>query len=142
MRERIVSVNRFILSTDSTEQNRCEWALAEQFCLKMESLPQCRQRLNLWIFINSFDTESDATMETVSCYKNSCIELEQNKDLPQILSLIMTVGNYMNGGTRKGQADGIDLDILTKLDAVKGIRRGSKTLKMGYLRTSSCCIMS
>ena len=156
LRECIVSVNRKVLSTDSIEQilsklpskeevesirqfekenvdrfKVSKWALAEQFCLKMGSIPQCRQRLNLWIFINSFDAEYDAMMETVSCYKNSCIELEQNKDLPQILSLILTVGNYMNGGTRKGQADGFDLDILTKLDAVKGLRRGSKTQKNG-----------
>lgn len=37
----------------------------------------------------------------------------------------------MNGGTRKGEADGFDLNILTKLDAVKEIRRGSKTPKTG-----------
>ena len=155
LRECIVTVNRSVLSTDSIEQilgklpsneeiesiRRFEtehidrfkvskWALAEQFCLKMGSIPQCRQRLNLWIFINSFDAEYDAMMDTVSCYKNGCIELAENRDLPQILSLILTVGNYMNGGTRKGQADGFDLDILTKLDAVKGIGTKSSTITL------------
>ncbi|KAK2193295.1 hypothetical protein NP493_16g12001 [Ridgeia piscesae] len=42
-----------------------------------------------------------------------------SKDVQQILSLVLTFGNYMNGGTARGQADGFDLEILAKLKDVK-----------------------
>ena len=38
----------------------------------------------------------------------------------QVLSLILTCGNYMNGGNpQRGQADGFNIDILPKLKDVK-----------------------
>ena len=36
-----------------------------------------------------------------------------------ILSVVLTVGNYLNGGTPKGQADGFDIESLNKLIMVK-----------------------
>mmetsp|Transcript_24636 Transcript_24636/g.34790 ORF Transcript_24636/g.34790 Transcript_24636/m.34790 type:complete len:99 (+) Transcript_24636:1-297(+) len=35
------------------------------------------------------------------------------------MSIILCLGNYMNGGTRNGQADGFELDILRKLENTK-----------------------
>eukprot|EP00971_Amphidinium_carterae_P049270 971054-Amphidinium_carterae.1 len=39
--------------------------------------------------------------------------------LPSLLGIVLAVGNYLNGGTSRGQADGFDLETLTKLDAIK-----------------------
>lgn len=36
-----------------------------------------------------------------------------------ILALVLAIGNYMNGGTTRGQADGFGLEILPKLKDVK-----------------------
>ena len=36
-----------------------------------------------------------------------------------ILALVLAIGNYLNGGTQRGQADGFGLDILAKLKDVK-----------------------
>ena len=35
--------------------------------------------------------------------------------LPEFLGLLLAVGNYLNGGTQRGQADGFDLSELDKL---------------------------
>jgi hypothetical protein len=32
---------------------------------------------------------------------------------------VLTIGNILNGGTQKGQADGFNLDILSKLNSIK-----------------------
>jgi hypothetical protein len=37
----------------------------------------------------------------------------------KVLGLILAFGNYMNGGTNRGQADGFGLEILSKLKDVK-----------------------
>ena len=36
-----------------------------------------------------------------------------------VLALVLAIGNYMNGGTTRGQADGFGLEILPKLKDVK-----------------------
>ena len=75
--------------------------------------------------MNSFDGEYGATMEAVGCYKRGCSELAENRDLPSIFSVILTAGNYLNGGTVRGQADGFDLAILRRLDSVKATPKTS-----------------
>lgn len=37
----------------------------------------------------------------------------------QILGQILAIGNVLNGGTAKGQADGFDLPVFTKLTSLK-----------------------
>lgn len=37
----------------------------------------------------------------------------------RVLGLVLAFGNYMNGGTARGQADGFNLLVLTKLRDVK-----------------------
>ena len=50
------------------------------------------------------------------------IVLAPNSDgVRRILELILAFGNYMNGGTQRGQADGFDLNILVKLKDVKAM---------------------
>ena len=49
----------------------------------------------------------------------ACKELKENKHFHKILSAILSLGNIMNGGTSKGQADGFSLDLLPKLAGVK-----------------------
>lgn len=38
-----------------------------------------------------------------------------------VMESILAFGNYMNGGTQRGQADGFDLNILPKLKDVKSM---------------------
>ena len=46
--------------------------------------------------------------------------LTTTKSLKTVLAIILTLGNYMNGGNRtRGQADGFGLEILAKLRDVK-----------------------
>ena len=37
----------------------------------------------------------------------------------KILGQVLAIGNVLNGGTAKGQADGFDLPVFTKLTAMK-----------------------
>lgn len=40
-------------------------------------------------------------------------------EVETLLSLVLAYGNYMNGNTQRGQADGFQLDVLLKLRDVK-----------------------
>ena len=37
------------------------------------------------------------------------------------MEMVLALGNYMNGGTQRGQADGFDLSILSKINDVKAM---------------------
>ena len=46
-----------------------------------------------------------------------------SEPLKTVMEMILSFGNYMNGGTQRGQADGYDLGILAKLRDVKSMVR-------------------
>lgn len=44
----------------------------------------------------------------------------KNESLKKVFAIILTLGNYMNGGNgTRGQADGFSIEILSKLRDVK-----------------------
>lgn len=43
------------------------------------------------------------------------LQIRDSKHLKTILKVILALGNYMNGGTRNGQAHGFQLDTLSKV---------------------------
>lgn len=65
--------------------------------------------------------------DRLALVQRSCSALQESAFLVRALALVLAVGNHMNGGTPRGQADGFDLEILAKLDDVKS-RDNSSTL--------------
>ena len=51
--------------------------------------------------------------------KDACKEIKENAHFKLILSSTLAVGNILNGGTVKGQADGFALDLLPTLSTIK-----------------------
>jgi len=49
----------------------------------------------------------------------ACDKIRNNKNLKTLLTIILTFGNHMNSGTRKGGTYGFDLKILTGMTGVK-----------------------
>ena len=45
--------------------------------------------------------------------------LETNDTLFKVFGMALAVGNILNGGTPKGQSDGFDLSVVTKLGSFK-----------------------
>ena len=44
-----------------------------------------------------------------------------SSEIHRLLEIILAFGNYMNGGTQRGQADAYDLEVISKLKDVKSI---------------------
>lgn len=45
----------------------------------------------------------------------ACEEVKRSKKFARILELILLLGNYMNSGSRNGQAFGFEISFLTKV---------------------------
>ena len=78
-------------------------------------------------------------IESLKYMEDACEEIKSNKNFKLILSIILGLGNILNGGSNRGQADGFGMDLLKKLPGIKDNNGNSiltwicsKAIKMDY----------
>lgn len=91
----------------------------------LHSLVDLEARLNLWSFKLEFqELQNDAQVPLLQI-KTAINQVRNSTTLGKLFGVVVSLGNYLNGGTAKGQADGFNLDVLTKLSAIKDNQHGS-----------------
>lgn len=111
----------------------------EQFLLRISQISMSTERI--WCIV--FQAEFDEAITVLERKLSVIIQLSQflieSEDLKLVFSIILTLGNYMNGGNRqRGQADGFTLEILGKLKDVKS-KENQITLLHFIVRTYINC---
>lgn len=92
----------------------------EQFLLKFSEISCAPERIACMIFRNDFEEASALIERKIKLIRDLCEFLMSDCNLGELFSIILTFGNYMNGGNRyRGQADGFGLDVLGKLRDVR-----------------------
>jgi len=92
----------------------------EQFLFDLSKIGHFDERLECFMFQTRFvDAIADIEIR-MNNIKHVCNLLNNGTHLKQVFQVVLTCGNYMNGGnTQRGQADGFNIDILPKLKDVK-----------------------
>ncbi|XP_068632499.1 uncharacterized protein [Battus philenor] len=107
----------------------------EAFLHDLSGIPNFAERISCFMFQAEFEDAVNTTMHKLDNLKHTCEFLITNEALKQLFSIILTLGNYMNGGNcQRGQADGFGLEILAKLKDVKS-KRSQVTLLHFIVRT-------
>lgn len=101
--------------TDSSDT----WDEPESFMLALLAVPEYKLRVQVWDFLNSFDSVVERLVSSESEVSAAGDCLQHSARLEKLLGLILQVGNYLNGGTPRGRADGFELDTLAKLGKLK-----------------------
>lgn len=92
----------------------------EKFLLQLAQISSSSERISCIVFQAEFDEQCTLVSRKIQIVRALCEFLLDNENLKQLFSIILTLGNYMNGGNRqRGQADGFGLEILGKLKDVK-----------------------
>lgn len=92
----------------------------ERFLLKISNISAFSERISCIVLQAEFDEAVSSVSRKLDTIIRLCNFLMENEGLKTIFSIILTLGNYMNGGNRtRGQADGFGLEILGKLKDVK-----------------------
>lgn len=104
------------------EENEA-WDLPEEFMMKLIEIPKYGVRIRVWWFLNSFETVYSTLTGAVTDVTNACICVLHSERVKRLLALIVHVGNYLNGGTPRGCADGFDIDTLGKLGTLRASKR-------------------
>ncbi len=94
----------------------------EQFLLKLSASPifaNLAQRLDIISAANDIP-ESIKELETSSEQLAVAVTAARSSvSFRKLLGVILALGNYLNGGSARGQADGFQLDILPKISSTK-----------------------
>ena len=56
-----------------------------------------------------------ALPQTIELASNACKELYECKDFAEVLGFVLSIGNYLNAGTKRGGAYGFQLSTLIKV---------------------------
>lgn len=93
----------------------------EEFLFQLSQIPSLQIRTKVLLFKREFDERGENILRPLNMVHKAVEDIENSKALKAVLGVILSLGNYMNGGTIRGQADGFLLDILSKLPDTKAI---------------------
>lgn len=101
------------------EQPHIPMALPEQYMWVIGNLAAYQQRLDCWIFARTYLERQEIYGASLASFESIVQSFVDSECLPSLLGLILATGNYLNGDTIRGQADGFDLEALGKLEGIK-----------------------
>ena len=123
--DNIDAILRIAITKEELEQYKSNqdsegvWEKNELFLVELNEIPNYKEKLKVWSNILKYEFIMPKISESFNYMIPACKELKENKHFHKVLSAILSLGNIMNGGTPKGQADGFSLDLLPKLSGIK-----------------------
>ncbi|KAM9496760.1 FH1/FH2 domain-containing protein 3 [Clarias gariepinus] len=88
---------------------------AESFLLTLSSISELCARLHLWAFKMDYETMEKEVAEPLQDLKEGMEQIEKNRTFRYILSVVLGIGNFLNGSKAKG----FELSYLEKIPEVK-----------------------
>ncbi|KAJ3416224.1 hypothetical protein HDV05_002514 [Chytridiales sp. JEL 0842] len=92
---------------------------AERFKLEMLKVPQSKLRLETFQFKLTFDEKFRSLDQEISIGLSATTSLKNAEKFVGLLKVILTMGNYMNTGSRNGSAHGFKITSINKLADTK-----------------------
>ena len=124
----VESLNREYIKDDEIEEykhhkNNNENTIfekGEEYLISLYNITNSKEKLEIWQFINDYDDQLPKMEKMIKIVNLAIDKLKNDETIKLLFSYVLTVGNIINGGTEKGQADGFDLNSLSKLKDTKG----------------------
>ncbi|KAI6239779.1 FH2 domain-containing protein [Aphelenchoides fujianensis] len=88
---------------------------AEQFMLSLSEIDCLLERLRLWLFMLDYPTMETDVSESLNELKNAMQEVEESQTFRQVMGVLLTIGNALNGTDLKA----FQLDFLARASEVK-----------------------
>lgn len=85
------------------------------FSLQMSGVKRLMPRLQAILFKLQFEEQLNNIKPDVVSVTAACEELCKSQNFTKLLEIILLVGNYMNAGSRNGNAFGFSISYLCKV---------------------------
>merc|ERR1719329_844450 len=106
-------------SSDTAAGRETPWALPESYLWAVSQVPIFRARVICLMCIISYKDQLTPVLTDLEEIKAVCQSLRSSNAVRDYLACILACGNYLNGGTNRGQADGFEIEQLGRLHLVK-----------------------
>ena len=108
------------IAVHETEHPEVPLDTPEMFLKRLSGIHHFTERIACLMFQTEFQDAISSVSSKLTNLRSLCEYMKSSSSLKKVMALILTLGNYMNGGNRmRGQADGFGLEILAKLKDVK-----------------------
>lgn len=121
-----------IKSAEPLAENE-QWDTPEHFIVGLVAIHSLAVRVQAWVFLNSFEASAAIFEAARRDITRACEVLQSSPRIEHLMSLVLYVGNYLNGGTARGRADGFDLSTLAKLATIKAGTKGDRGTLLDYV---------
>lgn len=99
-----------------------QWDIAEACVVSLIGIPQYQLRLQLWNFQQDFPARCATIAAIEMASLRGCETMLTSVAIRHVLRLVLLAGNYLNGGTPRGRADGFSVDVLLQLKTIKATK--------------------
>lgn len=94
----------------------------ELYLRELARLKSAPIRLRALVYRQSFEERAEQILAPLETIQAACRLVRTTDNFRTVLAVILSLGNYMNGGTNRGQADGFELiSALDKLGDTKAL---------------------
>jgi len=104
----------------------------EQFFVELLTIMRLNEKLACFILRLEFDGKIASLDNNVTIYGSAIKEIDTSEKLRKILDVILSIGNFLNHGTAKGNCTGFNLGTLKKLSDTKATTNARVSL-MHYI---------
>lgn len=112
-------------------ENQDDFAKCDLFVVLVGYIPGCKERISSILFKNSYKKEGIFILENIDEFFKAFDVINNNKEFKEFLTIVLAIGNYVNGVSSKGGAYGFKLDSLPKIMDYKS--KDGKTLLFDYI---------
>ncbi|EAL66270.1 actin binding protein [Dictyostelium discoideum AX4] len=113
------SLLKFVPSSEEIELLKEEdpscFGKPEQFLWELSKINRISEKLECFIFKQKLSTQIEELTPDINALLKGSMETKNNKSFHQILEIVLSLGNFINGGTPRGDIYGFKLDSLSGL---------------------------
>jgi len=92
---------------------------AERFFMALHQIPDLGDRLSNMLFEYKFDEDIEAVEKDLALVSEAVVGVTSSRQLKLLLKVCLGLGNHMNSGTFRGNAQALKLDFLLELANTK-----------------------
>lgn len=109
-------------------KNGVELSDVEKFVASLGDVERIVPRLNCIKFKLNFNDIVKGLEPDLKSGTAACEEITSSNKFGKILSLILSIGNFMNSGSKIGEATGFELAVLTEMNKIKSSNKNQSLL--------------
>jgi hypothetical protein len=94
-------------------------AMTDQFVWGMLTIAEVRNRTHSIIFYTNYEEKAESLLDEAENFDKAYEVLKTDKNFKRFLAVILLIGNYLNGTTIRGGANGFQIGLLATLSEIK-----------------------